>query len=58
MAIGAEGDMDTKEQARKLIPLLQAYVDGKTLQKIMYAGRGSGYGDGYGFGFGYGDGRQ
>ena len=24
--------MDTKEQARKLIPLLQAYVDGKTLQ--------------------------
>ena len=24
--------MDTKEQARKLIPLLQAYADGKTLQ--------------------------
>ena len=24
--------MDTKEKARKLIPLLQAYVDGKTLQ--------------------------
>ena len=24
--------MDTKEQARKLIPLLQAYADGKALQ--------------------------
>lgn len=24
--------MDTREQARKLIPLLQAYADGKTLQ--------------------------
>ena len=32
MGIGVEGDMDTREQARKLIPLLQAYADGKTLQ--------------------------